>query len=244
MSESVGYELDRGAARITMNDGKVNVMSLAMLAGLGEAVNRAEREAEMIVLDSGLPGIFSAGFDLKALATEDASQSMAMLRAGAELALRLLSFPKPTLGVMQGHAYPMGAFLLLACDRRICARGPYRIGLNEVNIGITPPGFAIALAASRLHPAWLNRTVTLGEMFEVDDAIRAGFIDEVVPGEQIEHRVAEAIDALKKIHLPSHTAAKLRLRRSTMAAIREAIDSELTVAAHEEIEPVDGKFPG
>ncbi|TVS17774.1 MAG: crotonase/enoyl-CoA hydratase family protein [Gammaproteobacteria bacterium] len=231
MSESVAYELDRGVARITMNDGKVNVMSLAMLSDLDEALDRAANEADLVLLCSGLPGIFSAGFDLKVLAANDTQQSAAMVRAGAELALRLLSFPKPTLSVMAGHAYPMGTFLLLACDVRICAEGPYKMGLNEVAIGIAPPSFAIELARSRVHPAWLSRTVTLGEMFEPEDALIAGFVDAVVPGEQIEQRISEAIDALKNVHRPSHLVAKQRLRRATMAAMREAIDTELTVEA-------------
>jgi enoyl-CoA hydratase len=72
---------------------------------------------------------------------------------GAELALRVMSFPSPTIGIMEGHAFPMGTFRLLLCDFRLGARGPHRMGLNDVAIGIAPPSFAIELARSRLHPA-------------------------------------------------------------------------------------------
>jgi enoyl-CoA hydratase len=232
MSDRVAYRLDDGVATISMDDGKVNVMSTAMLHDLGAAFDRAERDEAIVVLRSARQGIFSAGFDLKILAANDPVGSLEMVKAGAELALRLMAYPFPTLGLMEGHAFPMGTFLLLACDVRIGSRGPFRMGLNEVAIGISPPGFAVELARSRLHPAWLSRTVTLGEMFEPDDAIVAGFLDRVVAAEKIEQTIEATLAALKALHAPSHASAKQRLRRSAMAAIRQAIDAELTLEAY------------
>ena len=106
------------------------------------------------------------------------------------------------------------------------------MGLNEVAIGISPPGFAIELARSRVHPAWLSRTVTLGEMFEPDDAVVAGFLDRAVPGNEVERTIDEVVAAMRGLRAPSHVLAKQRLRRAAMAAMREAIDRELTLAAY------------
>lgn len=233
MSERVKYELRDGIARIALDDGKVNVMSSAMLDDIGAAFDRAEREAEIVVLRSARPGIFSAGFDLKVFASGDAAKSLEMVQAGAELALRLMAFPHPTIGVIEGHAYPMGTFLLLACDVRLGAEGPYRMGLNEVAIGIAPPSFAIELARSRVHPAWLSRTVVLGEMYEPADALTAGFLDRVVAPEAMDASLTQIVTALRAIHKPSHAVAKKRLRQGAMDAIRAAIDRELTMAAYE-----------
>ncbi|MBR0717084.1 crotonase/enoyl-CoA hydratase family protein [Bradyrhizobium liaoningense] len=233
MSQRVGYELKNGVARITLDDGKVNMMSTAMLDDIGAALDRAETDAEIVVLRSARPGIFSAGFDLKVFASGDAAKSLEMVRAGAELALRLMAFLHPTIGLMEGHAYPMGTFLLLACDVRLGAEGPHRMGLNEVAIGIAPPSFAIELARSRVHPAWLSRTATLGEMYEPADALTAGFLDRVVAAEAIDTSLAQIITALRAIHKPSHATAKKRLRQPAMDAMRAAIDRELTMAAYE-----------
>lgn len=233
MTERVTYRCEAGVAHITMDDGKVNVMSAAMLGDLNAALDRAELDKAIVVLRSARQGIFSAGFDLKIFAANDPVRSLEMVKAGAELALRLMSYPYPTVGVMEGHAFPMGAFLLLACDVRIGALGNFRMGLNEVAIGITPPGFAIELARSRLHPAWLSRTVTLGEMYEPEAAVVAGFLDRVVPANAIEGVLGEILAALKGLNAAMHGAAKLRLRRQTMAAMREAIDRELTLEAYQ-----------
>jgi enoyl-CoA hydratase len=233
MRERMSYVERDGVASVLLDDGKVNVMSTGMLADIASALDWAEKSAEMLVLRSMRPGIFSAGFDLKVLAAGDVGKSLEMVKAGAELALRLMSFPLPTIGIMEGHAFPMGTFLLLACDVRIGARGPHRMGLNEVAIGISPPGFAMELARSRLHPAWLNRTVTLGEMYEPDDALIAGLLDRVVPPDGLEAELGKVVAALRGIHKPSHAIAKNRLRQATMEAMRAANERELTIAAYE-----------
>ena len=233
MTTRASCELRDGVAYIGLDDGKANVMSHEMLAEIDAALNIAERSAEVVVLRSARPGIFSAGFDLKVFAAGDAQRSLDMVRAGAELALRLMSFPIPTIGVMEGHAFPMGTFLLLACDVRLGAMGPHRMGLNEVVIGIAPPSFAIELARSRLHPAWLSRTAALGEMYEPEDARAAGFLDEVVQPELIDTTLMNLVGALRTIHRPSHLTAKKRLRQSTIEAMRIAIEQELTISAYQ-----------
>jgi enoyl-CoA hydratase len=244
MPGSVGYERDHDVAHVVLDDGKVNVMSIDMIREIDEALDLAEREARLVVLRSARRDVFSAGFDLRVLAAEDPEQSIALLRAGAELALRLLCFPLPTLGVVQGHAFPMGAFLLLACDLRIGARGTHRMGLNEVAIGIVPPAFAIVLARSRLHPAWLHRTVALGEMYEPDEAREAGFLDRVVEPESVEATVRDAVASiLATVHGSAHTAAKRSVRRDLTAAMRAAIDGELTVEAYRRRVRTSGSSP-
>jgi enoyl-CoA hydratase len=233
MTQCVRYRVEDRVAYIELDDGKVNVMSAAMLADIRAALDSAETGADIVVLRSARPGIFSAGFDLKVFASGDIQRSLEMVKAGAELALRLMLHPLPTIGVMEGHAYPMGTFLLLACDVRLGAQGAHRMGLNEVAIGISPPGFAIELARSRLHPAWLSRTAALGEMYEPDDALAAGFLDRVVPQGMVDKTLGETIAALRAIHGPSHATAKRRLRQATAEAMRAAIEQELTISAYE-----------
>ena len=134
-----------------MDDGKVNVFSIPMLQALHEAFDQAERD-ETVVLLRGRPGYFSAGFDLGVFKgpPEDA---LLMLTLGATLAERILTFPAPVAVACTGHAFPAGAFLLMAADTRIGADGPFKLGLNEVRIGLTLPWFAIVLARHRLTPA-------------------------------------------------------------------------------------------
>jgi Enoyl-CoA hydratase/isomerase len=132
----VTYEKSAGVATVSMDDGKVNVMSTAMLRELTTAFERAEKDGVIVILTSARQGIFSAGFDTKILARRDPQEVFEMIRLGAELAAGVLAFPRPVVAACPGHAYPMGAFLLLASDIRIGADGPYRIGLNEVDAAL------------------------------------------------------------------------------------------------------------
>jgi enoyl-CoA hydratase len=233
MDGLLSYGASDGFTRITIDDGKLNVMSLAMLEALHQAFDRAAADGLPVVL-RGREGVFSAGFDLKVFAANDISGSHAMVRAGAELALKLLSFPLPIVSVCTGHAYPMGAFLLLASDIRIGVEGSYRIGLNEVAIGIAVPSFGIELARQRLGPAYLNRTVVTGEMFSPTEAAVAGFIDRAVPAVELEATLAAACEAVRQMHLPSHETVKPRLRGGAIAAVRAAIDAEITLEAYQQ----------
>jgi enoyl-CoA hydratase len=221
---SVSYELHDSVATITMDDGKVNALSLAMQADLGAALDRALADQAVVVL-AGREGRFSAGFDLAVLRGGDAD-AVAMLRGGFELAERLLSFPTPVLIACTGHAIAMGAFLLLSGDYRIGAAGPYKITANEVAIGLTLPTAAVEICRQRLAPAHFNRAVSLAEVFSPDDAVAAGFLDLVVPAADLAAAAATAAGDLTKLDMAAHAATKLRVRGGALQAIRAGIDAE------------------
>lgn len=232
MAELVTYGLTGKVARIGMDDGKANAMSVAMLSGLHAAFDRAAADKAIVVL-SGRASLFSAGFDLKVFSHGTAKDIHTMLRLGGELALKLLSFPMPVIAAASGHAYPMGAFLILSSDWRIGAEGDWRIGLNEVQIGMTVPSFALEIARQRLMPAYFSRTAVTGEMFGPQAALAAGFLDEVVANEQLEQAIARAVERLGRIDFAAHAATKLRARKPTIDAVRAAIDAELTLESAE-----------
>ena len=230
MTELVAYESAGPIARLTMDDGKLNVMSKAMLQALHGAFDRAERDRAIVLL-GGRAQVFSAGFDLKVFGRGDPDEIYQMMRLGAELALRVLSFPLPVVTLCTGHAFPMGAFLLLGADVRLGADGPFQIGLNEVAIRLTIPGFGVELARQRLTPAYFNRIAT-GELLAPAEAAVAGYLDRVVAPEQLTASADSVAGALGKIDLAAHAATKARVRAPAIQAVRAAIDAEITLAAY------------
>ena len=164
MTDLATYSRSGPVGTIVMDDGKANVMSLAMLNALHAAFDQAEKDKTVVILKARGKH-FSGGFDLSVFAKGSAEDQYLMLKAGAELALRILSFPTPVVAACQGNAYPMGAFLIMSSDHRIAAEGDYRIGMNEVAIGLTVPRFAIEIARQRLTPAYFSRVVMTAEMF-------------------------------------------------------------------------------
>jgi len=155
VTDLLSYELNDSIATITLDDGRVNVLSPRMLSDINGALDRAEADDAIVVL-AGRPGVFSAGFDLKILRA-GGDEALAMLRAGFELAARVLSFPKPVVVACSGHAIAMGVFLLLSGDYRVGAAGPYKITANEVAIGLTMPRTAVEICRQRLALAHFNQ---------------------------------------------------------------------------------------
>jgi enoyl-CoA hydratase len=228
MSDLTTYELDGQIATITMDDGKVNAFSIAMLQALHAALDRAEQD-DAVVLLTGREGYFSAGFDLKVFASGDVERVVEMLRLGATLTERILSFKTPVLAACNGHAVAAGAFVLLAADLRIGTEGPFRLGLNEVQIGLTMPWFAIELARQRLQPAAFSRAVVNAHMYGPGEALTAGFLDRAVDRNELRAASLEGAAELAGLNAAAHTATKLRARQGSLAAIRSAIETELTV---------------
>jgi enoyl-CoA hydratase len=210
---------------VTMDDGKVNVFSIPMLRSLHSTFDQAERDATVVLL-KGRPGCFSAGFDLQTL-SGPRQDVLTLLGLGASLAERILSFPAPVAIACTGHAYPAGAFLLMAADWRLCADGPFRLGLNEVRIGLTLPLFAIVLARHRLTPAHFDHALVTGEMFDPPTAREAGLLDAVVPADELDAHAERVAEDLATIDRRAHTATKLRVRKPVVDELRAAIEAEL-----------------
>ena len=140
MGTLVSYQLKDSVATITMDDGKVNVLSARMLAELGDALDRAVADRAVVVL-TGRPGVFSAGFDLAVL-RDGGAPSLAMVRAGFGLAARLLSFPAPGLAVTS------------SCWHRSQSFGPTRPARVERG-----PPRGTPLFPNRGTPGWIEKSV-------------------------------------------------------------------------------------
>ena len=224
MHTAVSYQLRDSIATITMDDGKVNVLSPAMLGELDAALDRAMADRAVVLL-GGRPGIFSAGFDLPILNTGGV-EAAAMVRAGFTLAERLLSFPMPVVIACTGHAVAMGVFILLSGDYRVGAAGPYKITANEVAIGLTMPRAAVEILRQRLAPAYFNRAATLAEPFSPEGAVEAGFLDRVVSAADLRDVARGTAEAAAALDLDAHLATKLRARQHTLDAVRAAIDAD------------------
>lgn len=189
---TASLKIDNDVALITMDDGKANAISPAMLHAVNAALDEAEDKAKVIVL-AGRPERFSAGFDLKFFAAAEPDQVRGLVVGGGKLAFRLFTSEKPVVMACTGHAIAMGAFLLLSGDTRIAARGAYRIGANETVNGMTLSAFGVELPRARLNPMHLTEALAQARMYTPDEAVPVGWVDRVVePGEVMAAAMAEA----------------------------------------------------
>lgn len=224
MTDVVAINIENKIATITIQNGKVNAISHQVIDELNKALDKAQ-EAEAVVVITGKPGMLSGGYDLNVM-RESMSSAMELVEKGSTLSRRLLSFPYPVLVACPGHAVAKGAFLLLSADYRIGVEGDFKIGLNEVAIGMSMHDAGVELARGRLAPVFFNRSVILAEMVSPQDAITMGFLDKVVDESQFLPTVNFIAQAMTKLDMKAHYNTKLKARADLLKRLDAAIEKD------------------
>ncbi|ARS49086.1 crotonase/enoyl-CoA hydratase family protein [Ectopseudomonas hydrolytica] len=224
MSDLISYQLEDGIATLTLSNGKVNAISPDVIAAFNAALDRAEQDRAIVVI-TGQPGILSGGYDLKVM-TSGPQNAINLVAAGSTLARRMLAHPYPIIVACPGHAVAKGAFILLSADYRIGVEGPFNIGLNEVQIGMTMHHVGIELARDRLRKSAFHRSVINGEMFDPAGAVDAGFLDKIVPAEQLLATAQAVAQQMKKINMTAHKNTKLKVRKALLETLDAAIEMD------------------
>ena len=198
---------------VSLDDGKANAITHAMIEQLGAALDEAEADGDIrAVAINGRDGRFSAGFDLSVMQAGP-NEARELLGAGGQLGLRIYTFPKPVVLGCTGHALAMGSILLMVADARIGAAGPFKIGLNEIAIGMPVPRFAVEVARDRLAKHAFVPSVLHAQVHDPDGARDAGFLDQVLPPEEVpEAAIAHAAHLAATLSLGAFTLTRTFVR--------------------------------
>lgn len=204
------------------DDGKANVVGHQFIDDMNAGLDRAERENAGAVIIRGRDGMFSAGFDLKEF-EKGIEQGQAMVKRGFELLIRLTGFPLPLVASCTGHCVAMGAFIVMASDSRVGTRGDFKVTLPETAINMDLPPILIALTASRIVKEHLTRAALQSEVYNPEQAVSAGFFDEVVDAEQLDGRCIELAEHLAQLPAGQYAANKLRVRATTLQEMKDSL---------------------
>ncbi len=227
MSELIHYSCNEGIATLTLNNGKVNAISPDLITAFNRCLDQAQQDRAIVII-TGQPGILSGGYDLKVM-TSSPENAFSLVALGSTLTRRMLAHPYPIIVACPGHAIAKGAFLLLAADYRIGTEGAFKIGLNEVLIGMTMHHAGIELARDRLSKPAFQRSVINGELFSPADAVHAGFLDIVVAAEQLMETALATATQMKGINMNAHKKTKLKVRKELLQALDAAIELDKTI---------------
>lgn len=219
MTDLVDYQLNDGVATITISNGKANVLGHEVFQALNTALDRAEQDRAVVIL-TGQPGIFSGGYDLKEM-QKGPQEATALVKVGSTFTRRLAAFPLPVIGACSGHAIAKGAFVMLSVDYRIGVQGSFKLGLNEVAIGMTMHHVGIEIARHRLAPAHFYRSVVNAEIYSPGGAVEAGYLDETVEPDALMARANEVAQQFKQLNMKAHAQTKQKAK----AAYLELLDS-------------------
>jgi enoyl-CoA hydratase/carnithine racemase len=222
----INVETNNNITTIFLQNGKVNAISHEVIDGINAALDMAEEQGNVVIL-TGQPGMFSGGFDLNTMKSGP-DAAIELVTKGSKLSRRMLSFPFPIIGACSGHAIAKGAFLLLSCDYRIGCAGEFKIGLNEVAIGMTMHHAGIEIARNRIPVNFFNRSVINAEIFSPHDAIDAGFLDLNVEPEKLMSTAIFTAQQMAKLDMKAHHATKIKAKEAFLNTLDESIQADLS----------------
>jgi enoyl-CoA hydratase/carnithine racemase len=186
-----------GLLVVTMSRGKANALNAALVDELEASLARAKKnDVRALILASGCPNFFSAGFDAKEVFAYDRKTMTAYFGAFTDLYEGLFRLPKPVVGALSGHTVAGGAVLALACDVRVMADGPFRFALNEVNLGVVLSPGVIRMAIDAVGPRHARELFLEGEALAPARAKEIGLAAELAPPEEVLERAVARARAL------------------------------------------------
>ncbi len=224
--EIVSYEKRGDIAVLTMDDGKANALSFDMLERLGRAFDQAEGDKANAILLAGREARFCAAFDLRVM-MQAPKVARTLVKAGAELLLRMYECPRPVVVACTGHALAGGALVLATADTRIGADGEFKIGLNEVKSSMPLPIFGQELARDRLDPREFVASTLQSRIYDPSGAVNAGWLDRVVAASELATVAFSEAETLAKLSPAAYRRTKTSLRRQTIGYIRETLEDNL-----------------
>ncbi len=205
----VHLSIENEIAHLNFDDGKANVLNAMSLSALEKALEQASDSRALVL--SGREGTFSGGLDLKTLPTLPKAEFTATLRQFGQVCRILLTYPRPVVAAITGHAIAGGTVLLLCCDHRIGDPGEFKIGLSEVPIGMPLPTFVIRLAEHSVSKRHIVEATLHGRLYPPQDAEDVGYLHSLAePGHAVAraHQVAAKLAALPN---PAYSLTKERL---------------------------------
>jgi enoyl-CoA hydratase/carnithine racemase len=220
---------DHGAIReIRLARAPVNALNPELCNALRSAISDATAQGVHGLVLSGGPKVFSAGLDVPYLLTlQTRAELMAAWESFFDAARVLAGSPLPVVAAIAGHAPAGGCVLALCCDYRVMAAGPFRIGLNETQVGLVAPEGIQRLLRRVVGTYRAERLLVAGEMVEADRALTLGLVDELADEDQVAARARVWLHEL------------LQLPRAPMLATRALARADLVASLHPDLIRLD-----
>ena len=219
---------NHGAVReLRLNRPPVNALTAEVIVELRKSVESAAKEDVGALVLSGTPGRFCAGLDVPHLLGLDRRAVAALWRDLYALLKALACSPIPIAAAIIGHAPAGGTVLPLFCDWRIMAQGEFKIGLNEVQVGIPLPPVILAALRRQIGPRQAERLAATGMLISPAEALEIGLVDELAPTERVVEQAVRWCQNLLALPAEAMAATRLEARADLVAIFERDVTAEL-----------------
>ena len=215
-----------GVRELRLNRPPVNAISPELVAALHDAVTRAPGEGARALVLSGSPGRFSGGLDIPVLIQFDRPAMERLWEDFYRLLLALAASPIPIAAAITGHSPAGGAVLAMYCDYRVMADGQFRIGFNEVQVGIPMPLALLRCVARLVGPRQAERLCASGMLIRPNEARRIGLVDELTWPDQVVARAIHWARGMLALPPDAMTQTRTAARADLVRLMEEGLASE------------------
>jgi len=213
---------DDNVLLIQLDDGKANALTADAIAQIRSHIDEAAADESIVaVVIAGRENRFSGGFDLGVMMADDVQAIVGLVADGGDLVADAFDAPIPVIAACTGHAVAAGSLLLLGCDVRVGAVGDFKIGLNEVAIGMVVPDWAMTIAETRLSKRHIQRCIANARLLNSKEACDAGFLDEAVAPDAVVDRAIELAAEFAALDATAYAGTMEAFRAATAATMRE-----------------------
>jgi enoyl-CoA hydratase len=255
----INYRTDGGIAVIEMNDPPANTYTYEMNRQLDEAILKARMDngVHVIVLTGAGDKFFSAGANIKMLASVDPTFKYYFCLHANETLLRLEHTPKLVIAALNGHTVGGGLEIAMAADIRIARRDSGKIGLPEVNLGVLPGTGGTQRLSRMIGKSRAIELIVTGNTFTFEEAKELGIVNDIFERENFMPEVMEyarqfcppnkASKAVGRIKRSIQTGweipleAALALERENQQLLFQSEDAKEGLAAYVDKRPAEFK---
>lgn len=217
-------------AIISLNRPKSNSLNREMVVELTDMLNNIETDQNIGgAIITGKEHFFSAGLDLIELYNYNEDEAESFWHLFLNFVAKITSFNKPLVAAINGHSPAGGCVIALACDARVMAEGKYIIGLNEVPVGIIVPNSIFSLYSFWLGKADSTRSLLEGKLFNPEEALAIGLIDELVKPESILTAAERRARKYMAYERNTWSQSKLNIRRELIESTSADQSADLEI---------------
>lgn len=228
MSDDSGLRIEEreGVSVARMEFGRANALGPEVVETLIGGLARIS--GPMVITGEGR--IFSAGLDLVALDELGGEEVEDFVDRFSALMIQVLTARRPVVAAVNGHAVAGGCILALACDHRVGTVGDFKIGLNELALGLTLPASALEIARAALGPQAQRRVILAADLVDPAAAVELGVLDEL------------AADPAANLERACEVAREMGSAPQAFASVKGALVAPVAEAVKDRRKALDRRF--
>jgi len=213
-------------AELRLNRPPANALNHEILRKLLAGIEQVLGDGARGLILSGQDGMFSAGIDVPQLLGMDRPAIFEFWSLLFDSSKALLTCPVPVVAALAGHSPAGGTVLAAHCDYRIAVNGPYKIGFNEVQVGLPLSANILMLFEDLVGSRVARQLAMQGKMMTMDEAFAIGLVDELQDAEHLMGRVVQYLEMLLALPPVAMNRTRLAGKANLIRSIESSTDVE------------------